>query len=370
MLICFECDRETKDLLDRIKSETEARDYGELIHAALSAYQLLLKQATPTGSVVVGEDREVATSPATKPYRGERSKAKPATALEVPIAFARPLERLEGVPIERKPRPGAIAAEDWLFGQLNRLLPVKASCRALANLSLANGGGVPLRAAVDIAKDAAVLGEILRSYDAKLKLGRDDRFATAFPFSGSDGEKGRLRYSTQFVAYADREGNLTGLPAGLRLLDRVDDDSATPMIALTSAGWDFALLPNPALDDLSSYPTQRLSADEREMLLQHVCQSVPSELDAYCTLLTAIGAGKDTPTGLDEITAAHSTAQARERVSGSFISTQRSGAISRMTDLFLVTRQRAGSRVIYQVTDNGHHFLEHVCTKPEDGEHE
>jgi hypothetical protein len=361
MVICFECSRETKDLLDRLRARSDARDYGELIHHAISAYELLVNEVGDSGSLVLGGDH-VPRSVAVPGAKGShRSQPTVSAVQKIPSTFSLPSERRDGVPLQPAEIAWPVPAEGWLFGQLNRILPVKASCRAVANLTLRSGGALPLSVGQEVAEDAAALGNILREYDQRMNLGRDDRFATAFPSTGVEGEKGRIRYATQFVGYSDRQGNLTGLPAGLKLIEAVGEDPTRPMIALTDAGWDWALLPNPVLDNLPSEPKERLSKEESEMLLAHFGRSVPQEVSAYCTLLAAIAAGDTTPMSLDKVTVARSTDEGRHRLSKAFYSTQRSGAISRMSDLNLVTRERDGSRVFYHSTERGEDFLGQFC---------
>ena len=49
-------------------------------------------------------------------------------------------------------------------------------------------------------------------------------------------------------------------------------------------------------------------------------------------------------------------------LSQSFLASQRSGAVSRMSDLGLIERRREGVRVFYAVTDDGRAFLRECAT--------
>lgn len=361
MIICFRCDRATKDLLDALRLQAGATDYGELMHEALTTYHLLLEQTAQTGSMVFADSDGHGGSDFPIFRRAGQAKGTPERIVgEVPDLFRLPTERFPGCPVQAKEATGVTSAGNWIFGQLNRLLPAKAACRALANLSLRNGPAVPISVASEIAETAASLGDVLRQHDNAMSVPRDDRFATAFPTEGPEGEKGRLRFATQFVAYADGQGELAGLPAELQLIAPAAGQEGDTGVSLTSAGWELALLPNPALDATASAIT-RLGVEERDFLRRHIAGFVPHELDAYCTLLQAIVNGSNTPTALDTVAGTTVLPHVLERLSASYLSTQRSGAISRMSDLNLVRRERSGSRVLYRATDSGQSFLLQHC---------
>lgn len=359
MIICFKCSRETKDLLDDLQGRAETRDYGELIHEALTAYRLLLSQAAETGALIVevegGRADERHDGPAncgTKPMGGARKRRG------VPHVFARPGKALPGRQLpQRDETPDSIPVEEWLFGQFNKILPAKAACRALANLSLEQGPEISLTRASEIAQAAAHLGDELRRHDEAMGFSRDDRFATAFPEPGPNGDKSRQRFASQFVGYADQDGNVSGLPSGLKLIAAIPG-AEEPSIGLTNAGWRFARLGNPALDALKERPTNRLSQEEAQFLIEHIIEHVPRERAAYCALLRAISNGHQTPSELDELAIDLASPGASERLSESFFSTQRSGAVSRMVDMGLVVRTRKGPRVIYDLTPTSMSFLD------------
>ena len=110
-----------------------------------------------------------------------------------------------------------VPVDRWILGQHNKLLPVKATCRALANLMLrdkASRDGLPLqKAGSEVASDAAILGGFLQFLDEKFEAHRDEALAFAFPSTGATNEdKSRLRYANQFVASFSKQGTLTGLP--------------------------------------------------------------------------------------------------------------------------------------------------------------
>jgi len=133
-----------------------------------------------------------------------------------------------------------IPLDRWLFGQYNKLLPAKASCRALAHLLKSAPSGVPLSQATSRISDAAIsLGEFLENHDQQQKVDRDDALAIAFPTPGEAADKGRQRYANQFVASVNSNGQLSGLPFDLKLINYVRQRD--PKLQLTEVGWEFTL---------------------------------------------------------------------------------------------------------------------------------
>jgi hypothetical protein len=244
--------------------------------------------------------------------------------------------------------------ERWIFGQYNRLLPAKVTCRALVNI-LARGGKQRSleEIAIEIANEAAKFGKYLSELDEKRNLGRDDAIAVAFPRSTAATEfKSIQRFANQFVGTADRGGNLSGLPVALKLVGRDSDHDG---VTLTEAGWKFGMMPNPILDISSTGTNERFSDDEIVFLLDHILTSVSVEALAYRIVLGELADGVLTPDALDDALLKRSASgQKAER---SFVSTQRSGAICRMVDLGLIRRSRTGTRVSYVLLPRGNEFL-------------
>jgi len=375
MVICVEISERTKQELDALLKVGNYRDYGEAVSMAISNQLVLHKQVSKSKAVVLAGRTEQAGPPATtNPHTPTVEKAeveKP--VLCVPAIFASlPMDKnsaLEPAPLPDDVFvPGqSVPVDRWIFGQHNKLLPAKASCRALAWLlkEPENGSqGVLLsKATAEISEQAVRLGDYLRFLDDKFEVNRDDAFSTAFPFSGAESEdKARLRYSNQFVASMSKQGRLTSLLIDLKLINHAR--SKSPKILLTNAGWNFARLKNPILDSLPSENIPaKLSEEERAFLLDHVHEHVPTEDFAYRTILQAISDGEDTPEKLDAILRRHLSARSDRPFTDAFITTQRSGAISRMADLGLIDRVRDGIRVTYVVAQQGNKFMHKLAAR-------
>lgn len=363
MVIIFKCSPEAKKALDWAMRLGEYADYSDVINAALLNFAVLSAELGACGSMVLHspapddprEDRlavpRMPTFVAVRdraPDRSARDRAIPTIFLRSGIPDVPPCGFIDPPPtdfVTGQPVP----LEAWVFGQYSKLLPVKASCRALANLTVAEGGGLQVeRVAGQIAQEAAALGALLSGHDERHALIRDEALATGFPAADESGARSRLRYANQFVCAVSKLGQLSGLLADYRLINLTT--SRTPSIQLTATGWAFARATNPFLDARQTAPSDRLSADERTILYGHIASSVPAEDFAFRTILAAIRDGVTTP---DDLDAAVRKLSSKKALSDSFVTTQRSGLISRMADLGLVSRVRDGVRVSYAVTVEG-----------------
>jgi hypothetical protein len=245
-----------------------------------------------------------------------------------------------------------VSQANWIFGQHNKLLPVKASCRAIGNLLSEAPPGVEAgEAARLVANEAGELGVYLHAIDKKFNRQRDDALSTAFP-GGPDPDKGRIRYANQFVVGTAKQGQLTGLLVDLGLINKLSRESLK--VALTEAGWKFALMPNPVLDGQEENPATKLSPEECVFLAGHIASNVAIERSAYLQILGAIHSGYDNP---EKLRAAFNDVEKETAKNKLYFSTQRAGAISRMADLGLLRRDRKGTRVRYVITDDGAEFL-------------
>jgi hypothetical protein len=373
MIICFDCSPETKRYLDFLLDSGQYNDYSEALSFAVMNLAVLQEEINKTGSVVIGSSAELASLPYEVAVPSKQTSAiadrgktienpSPTTpSLGVPDIFRRDLLRDTAPPVVDLPDDiwafgQEIPLDRWIFGQYNKLLPAKVSCRALAHLLISEPKGIVLEeAAQEIARKAAVLGDFLAHLDATNNIARDDALSTAFPSTGENSDKSRLRYANQFVASVNKEGQISGLLIDLKLINR-SGQKATRLM-LTETGWQLANMPNPILDGVQDTPIQKFSEDERDFLLNHIAQRVPVEDFAYRAILIAITEGANTPDTIDNSLLKYVPQDTERSLSTSFRSSQRSGAISRMTDLGLVERVREGVRVSYIVTDTGEKYV-------------
>jgi Arc/MetJ-type ribon-helix-helix transcriptional regulator len=277
------------------------------------------------------------------------SELPPSPPFSLAATLADVFDREEVVPVER-----------WLFGQYNRMLPAKVSVRALAIISAEGKESLLLSAAGPrIADSAGQLGAYLRELDRRHGHHRDDSLATAFPEAGVEGQKGRLRYQNHFVGHTVK-GEQGGMLVGLKLA-AIQVIRNKAHILPTMAGWEFARLKNPLLDDNAPQaPIQRLSKEEALFLRQHISEHVPVELFAYRVILSLIDSGKDTPDEVNDYLKSLRSPGRRSDDDREFVATQKNGVLGRMADLGLVGRERQKTRVAYRLTPDGREFLEKV----------
>ena len=378
MVICFRCSQETKNYLDNLMKTEQHKDYGDVISSAIHNL-FVLEGELGEGDILVIED-EGETSENNKPIIMSASAPQQTKKIDdgrqheteisrkstspnsIPTLFK--LMNLIEAHLNLSKIPGDIwipgqnvPVDRWLFGQFNRLLPAKASCRAIANLQMDSTNGISLdEGSMTIAEQAAVLGTYLNSLDERMGNSRDVAVATAFPAEGEDSIKSRIRYATQFVGSMNKAGQLSGLLIGLKLINLVSMRQKN--IRLTKPGLEFALLTNPVLDNGDQVPDARFSTDEIQFLLNHISREVPAEDSAYRMILQLIGDGLMTPGDLDAALEVEVSQERSQKVSPSYLSSQRSGAISRMTDLSLIERVRDGVKVSYVLTNLGRIYME------------
>jgi hypothetical protein len=334
--------------------------------------------------------------------KGERSAPAMAVAAEKPEEPCEPhvpqLFRLDGFPLE-EPKELAdlppdlwshgqtIPLDRWVLGQHNRLLPAKANARGLVRLFMDGPKGLNMtEAARSVAEQAAVLGDYLRCLDARYAITRDEALATAFPTTDAGEEswagaravpqdvmrafladraaaasKSRARYANQFVVYQNGKGELSGLMVDLKMINVVQLRKERRIVP-TRVAWEFAALTNPVLDGTSDGLPEKFSTQERAFLIAHILRSVPVEAFAYRVILEAVRDGQTSPEQIDAALKVHLDEERAEDLSQSFLASQRSGAVSRMSDLGLIGRRREGVRVNYAATEEGMAFL-NQCTE-------
>lgn len=360
MIVCFSCTPETKALLDGLVATGQYPDHSAVLAAAISNLSVIHSEMKGGAALVFGS---LATAMEELPHNARTTERMPSADVSEsrrPIANAllqhranlqRPAS-LSQVTTEIRSARKWLPLNEWFFGQFNRLLPVKVTCRVLVNMTADGRDQFPLEeTAIEIANEAAQVGRYLVALDDKRNLSRDDALAVAFPDAGQI--KSIQRFANQFVGSRNKEGQLLGLPASLKL---VTSDTANPdRIRLTDAGWTFGQLSNPLLDRATERSAEKFTDEEVVFLVDHIRNNVPVEAIAYKIVLSQVVRGATTPDGLD--TALEALLDQSKEFGRPFVSTQRSGVISRMADLGLIARSRAATRVTYVLLPRGEEFL-------------
>jgi len=380
MILSFRCSPTLKQKIDSLIEKGLYPDFSAFCEVALEN-QLLLEESGSEGRASVSPQqsaphnkpggsatpRKNVVAPLVRPKMIESAPTKSTLTVQAttdglpedllrdrtdgnaPFALPDPSPDLfgagQGVPVDR-----------WLFGQYNRLLPAKVSVRALCVIASAEGrDSLKLESAsARIAEIAATFGDHLRRLDSNSGAHRDDAMSTAFPETGADGQKGRVRYQNHFVGHTIK-GEQGGLLVGLKLAV-IQVVKNKPCILPTKAGWNFALLENPILDNGVS-ETERFALAERNFLLQHVRSFVPVERFAYSVILEMLLRDVVSPEAMTTelfklLSPGRKSEEAKE-----FVNTQRSGALGRMTDLGLIAHDRNGRNVNRIITPEGESFF-------------
>lgn len=364
IVICVNLSERSKAELDQLVEQGSYRDYSEAVAVAVSNQLTLHGRAKSGGAFVISSDQ----TPTDPPSDVEAQRSDAASQLQ-PLARAVPpgFSLAVALRCQSEPAPppddvfskgSTVAVDRWFFGQHNKLLPAKATARALAVLLAERPMGIPIAdAAPRVAKDAALLGDYLRYLDSQSGALREEALATAFPTTGDDSDRSRLRYANQFIGNLNTQSQLSGLLVDLKVVNYLRGKQ--PLLLLTEAGLKFAKLANPILDDATHSnggSHSRFSSEEIGFLLRHIRDHVPVEDFAFRTILTALKRGNNTPNKLDaELKAA--MPRGKRSISDAFVTTQRSGVISRMSDLDMVLRRRDGIRVTYESTPRGTSYL-------------
>lgn len=369
MIICFKTNSVTRERLDFLVGQGDYRDYGEVISIAVS--NLISIHEEFGSDPIILEKEEF--SPKTPLRQGVMGKTKSIPEPKNRINSTQPVhiftkiipDIFQNLPPKNwkiplvEPDMGVwkrddeVPIENWIFGQYNKILPAKVSIRGLCNIVYSSGGPVDIdKAGSMISKEATYLTEVLSKLDEILGNSRDDVLATAFPSHDAE-MKSISRFKNQFFGSVSKEGKLSGLLSELKLINHINDSSSK--ILPTKAGWEFAQKPNPILD--SGGTIQRFGEEEVNFLINHILDNVYREKYAYKLLLQYINQGINTPSLIDQELKKTFIINQNSKVSESFLSTQRSGTISRMCDLGIVQRDWQGTMVIYKKTNLSDKFL-------------
>lgn len=347
-------------LLNQIReavAQGEYEDAREFVTIALEN-QVELEQSSDDSSEVMTLDEAINTGQEHRSV-SDATAGAPQTALGSYGPGALEQSEYDLVPTVSPPVDSRLD-DGPLWGQFNRIFPVKLTLRVLANhlrnqavhAPDQNGAGDEL---VPLDKFSPKAANIAREYGLKIRQadnikdrGRGEKLSAALPV-GDAPQKSKDRFRTHFVGTTDQQGDLTGAAPHLLFVNIPADPPG--FIGITDSGLEFASHWNPLIDS-GPNADHPLSDDEIEFYLRHVQKDLPAEFEAMALVATAISEGVNRP---DSLTAR--VASINESWTESQASTVRTGLVSRMYELGLVRRERVGQRGIgYQLTDAGENF--------------
>ena len=342
MIICIKCTPEIKSKMDKMLvkgNERDYRDYSEVVAVAIDNLWLLEQEYAEKGAGIIDGDSSSFVF-----FEGDKSKEK-----------VNDQSSSGGAPVSRAAEPVHIP-DLFALENLDSLHVPTAEISPGSKSGDEYPEGIPLdKCAHQIGEAAAFLGDYLADHDRRHNIPRDACLSTAFPHTGSDAEKGRSRYANHFIGSVNTKGILSGILWDYRLIGPVSGDGIC--LLPTEPAIHFARMKNPALDNGQSDPVQKFSAGEVDFLLKHIHAHVPVEEFAFKAILQAVAEGAATPDKLDEALRVHVPSETDRSLSASFLASQRSGALSRMSDLGLIGRERKGIRVSYKIMLKGEAFL-------------
>ena len=241
--------------------------------------------------------------------------------------------------------------DNWLWGQINRIFPIKLGLRILGNMQQEKGDFVSLkefhRKAGEVARG---FGFQLLKIDMQLGRKRDERVSTALPI-GKNGEKAVLRYKTHFLANKRADKILYGAMTRLKFANIQNLNETEKIVGITEEGLEFDKLKNPILD-VSFDSEQTISDEETDFYVKHIKSNVPEELNPFSHILDIIKNGAITVTEIDK-----ELKKSKQKWTDVVVTTQRSGALGRMSELGLLQKNKKGIRVTYQISEKGEIFL-------------
>ena len=255
---------------------------------------------------------------------------------------------IQGVPTSQTPLNKI--RQSCLWGQYNRILPIKVTLRTLANYIKYSGTNIDLESFQENASNIArEIGIKLQTIDEKNNRYRDERFSTGFPI-GNDEYKAKSRFKMHFVGYLTKDNVIEGSPGSLGFVDISRDKNGKVTIGLTKEGLEFALIENPVLD--SENFDVILSDPEKEYYINHVLNNVKAEAAAMILVLSSIKNGADNPDLLNK-----KIGVLNNSWSDDVVNTMKVGLISRLFELNLIVKQKQGLHVKYILTSKGEHLV-------------
>lgn len=340
--------------IKRLISQDKYRDLPQFIDTAIEN-QLHIEKADIAREYIGPITSFVADDQA--PYKEARAEGVKISLAAVPEKNCLALSALPSdiktveAPADSRLRfvfPEAGPDNNWLWGQINRIFPIKTGIRYLASM-LVEGEFLDLNVFREKGLLCpAALEARLKAYEENSGVDRDKCISTGLPGAGRDDYKSHDRYRNQVLAVLRKDGKLDGA-LSLHKFINITEGAGKPRIGITKAGLEFALLENPVLDRNDF--TVSLSEAERDFYVRHIRNNMPGEYNGVKWTLSAIKEGKSR----DEINAAMAEYYKPYwgEPSAEFITTQRAGMIARLSELGLITKEKTGVKVRYLVTEKG-----------------
>jgi Arc/MetJ-type ribon-helix-helix transcriptional regulator len=265
------------------------------------------------------------------------------------VAFIKP-------PADSKIIPKALSKDSdshfWIWGQVNRIFPLKFGLRVLGNLLKQNKAEtIDPRMFRDIAAQSARnVGLRLMAFEKMKNVKRKERISAGLPV-GDQAFNSESRYKTHFLATVrvTDEGKemLDGALAKLKFVN-IEIIEKKEKIGITKEGLEFAKLENPILDKQEYDVT--LSNAEVDYYLRHIAENIPGEYRAIKLIFSIIAKGTNRRESINK-----ELSRKYPEWTPETLNTQRAGLMSRMFELRLLERDpdKKGVGVTYRISKAG-----------------
>jgi len=332
-------------IFNKIQQLIESGKYASSSDFFIAAVenQLLLETTLSKGTDVVLPDTDTISSEKTGEDIVKRFVLKPGKELIKTVAVPLPEQLLY---------PGSGSENElFLWGQINRIFPMKVGLRILTNLlAEKNEQYIELDEFTEKAVELAKLVRNRLMAETLQITGKKDSLWSGLPSEDSD--KSASRYKMQFLAYMRKDGIIEGGLGRLKFVNLKREENRKIYIGITGPGLEFYMLENSILD-AGVYNSGSLSEEEKRFYLKHISSEVPGETRAFIDVLSLLKEGRNNQTSLNkELGKIWS-----KNWSAAVINTQRNGTISRLTELSLMEKIKSGIEVEYRISKTGIEFL-------------
>jgi len=245
-------------------------------------------------------------------------------------------------------------SKSWLWGQINKLFPVKVGLRVLYSM-LGNEQWVDLELFKEEATNVALeIASVIRTQEDKNNKIRGELISVGLPDKKSF--KSGMRYKGHFLASLRNDKKLDGAMCLLKFVNLQTNDRGKVSIGLTKPGISFSKLENPAVDKLNF--DESFCKGEVEFYLKHIKDNVKCEANAVKWLLELLDKGI---TKRDDINNRLATDFGDIwKGSEAVINTQRAGLMARMFELDLLEKEKKGISVQYRIAPMGIECLKKI----------
>ncbi len=328
-----------RNVIEEIRKILNEKDYGNINEFILTAIE---NQLALESSEIIDEDLFSSTMRIPKHPKKIEEKIK-----EINYSDLLDVNNLIKIKVYDPPQksdleyPNIPYANDWLWGQINRIFPVKVALRVLLKMQNENDNSVKLNDYLNYASEVAnKLGTRLNNIDNEMQRKRDEKVSIALPIGGT--EKTISRYKNHFLIFQrTKDRVLDGALARLKFAN-INIDG---FIRLTEKGLEFAKLLNPIIDE-NLYSNISLSQDEKVFYIKYIKENVIEELNPFRTILTLISKGYTEVTAMN-----NEIKKIKPKWTDATITTQRAGTLGRLFELGLVEKMKKGVNVTYKTTN-------------------